>query len=270
MNSKSLIVFFAAHISSLLLAYSAAAAAAVVPEFDFGKEDPHRQLYVQCKENGRDVSMGESCCMQTQSIQKDSLFDDANKCDQINADDILDNLFDYCKASEDGKTMTCSYDVQENNPDCAKETRNTCRSRGGNVFTSDFTMECEDFSLHVDNSLSCLGTSCTHKDVQEYLWVGYFTTHSSFQGCKMVELNGETLAQRERMDFISTVVGGTLMFIFVGLYLYVRCGIGRYRSLFPGRTNQGHQPIPVVQLTPTKQAQPVSKTPVSAFDAEFL
>jgi hypothetical protein len=260
------------------------AAAGSNTDLEFGDD---RELSYECEENGRTVHISQMCCDQTQHVQSPiSTMENSMQCEQINAEDFKANIDHYCRTSTSTGGIECVYDVKEDNQVCESQTRDLCHKKGGKVFASDYVIECEEFSLEIRNSLSCMGASCTTKENQEFLWVGYFTNHDMFTGCQLSELNGESLVKRRHDDAVKSVVGTMFGVLFIGLYLYVR-----YVSCFVNRRRQHaayHQPAREISLStvnnaaaqsiPAAVATPVSKVaqiknsakPLSAFDSEFV
>lgn len=212
--------------------------------YAFGFEN-ERQLYTTCEENGRTVNIGSFCCKETHDIQSKKVFmDDAPQCEALDADDFLKNIDHYCRAQEDGK-VKCVYDVNNENSACAQQTSAFCHREGGKTFASNVVLECDGlFTLEIKNSLTCMGKSCTHRDNQEYRWVGYFTTHDHFSSCELTELNGESVTTRRRNDAINAA----LSFLF-GSFLLVGCVYIRCIAPFHRRQAFRHEAVPVMELS---------------------
>ncbi|CAB9514246.1 expressed unknown protein [Seminavis robusta] len=190
--------------------------------------EARRELYTECRENGRFVPLSSTCCKETTDVQflMTSSFRSASSietCDQVDLDALMNNFGTYCtnRRYDHSSTLQCVYDVREHNADCAEKQLETCESNGGTLYASDILLECEEFNplIRIKNSLSCLGVSCNDHDLQEYLWgAGVTANHGTLGKCKLINIHGQTQDEfqrennRSRAGVVVAFVAAVLLF----------------------------------------------------------
>jgi len=180
-----------------------------------------RELYTQCRENGKDIRLSRHCCAETTDLQFQTVFggdgstamgsdggsffstttttttaitrSEAATCDQVNLGNVVAHAGDYCRKMTpttlgSRSTMNCLYKVPEQHSGCTQDQQaQRCQQLGGRLQISNVTLACDDFSptITLEHVMTCVGLSCTHHDILSYVSsVTAFENHATLGKCR--------------------------------------------------------------------------------------
>jgi hypothetical protein len=239
-----------------------------------------------CTMEGHTVYLSELCCEDTVRVQNNLNLGNSvlnETCDsEIDISGFFANMGQYCNITSPNN-VTCTYDYWNDDRPCAQQKKDACVAASGQYFFTETTVECPGtsaqhpvaFTLTVKNEIDCLGSHCHDHDRRAFDMMSAENANRKYGDCKVIKINGQSLEEMEREDFISgliaTVIVGVIFLAFLRM-LHNRKMQRRMRMMAQAnnshsglqlqtivRNPTGHQPIAV--------AQPV--TAMSNFDAEF-
>ena len=137
------------------------------------------------------IIIDEDCCNEIAAIPH------RDECSPYMKDDLLGHMDAYCRSANQtnihGQASTyCNYDLTDADPSkCVEATNSMCLQKGGKMIWNTFKLQCSDSSSIFTEDLykpACMGFSCSHEDIQTYLWAG----SPDFGICSFLEINGNT------------------------------------------------------------------------------